>query len=91
VQRLSQDIPTIGIQTQQITNMKLIREYIGRGLPLLLIDSRPLPEGGKYPSTLEDAKAVLLTRVKALDESGSYDFYSGREHTCFLSGGFEEP
>ena len=44
-----------------------LSDYVGRGLPLLLVDSRPKPSGG-YPITVADAAVHL--RALSTSEGG---------------------
>ena len=64
-QRLSEELPSIAIATLSPnndgpvnSNVGILADYAGRGLPLLLIDSRAKPPGG-YPSTVEEANQYI--------------------------------
>jgi hypothetical protein len=78
VQTMAQNLPSIGIASLNAWGWSTIgsySDYVGRGLPLLLLDSRPEPEDG-YPTDI----AVMEKQIEALDSllqthSGTYNSY----------------
>lgn len=78
VQHLSTNLPSIAVTTLSVGSIDrfgFLADYVGRGLPLLLVDSRPEPKGG-YPTSVEAAKASLLHLDEELAANGAINTYS---------------
>ena len=82
VQKLSEEVPSIAVQTMSAWDAgrtSFIADYASRGMPVLLLDSRPKPidPAGKvgYPDQLEAAYEHLEMLEKELQKQGQYNFY----------------
>ena len=58
--------------------------YVGRGLPFVLIDSRPQPEGGE-PQTVAQAMKALDDVEEALNKDGRVNAYIASTLACLHS------
>jgi hypothetical protein len=74
VQRVSENLPSIAVQTYDYGGMGVVpvlQDYAGRGLPLLLLDSRPRPAGNGAES-MSPAKArwaLVKNDIHAVEDS----------------------
>lgn len=77
VQRLSDQLPSIAIMTARAFRLDWLMDYVARGLPLLLLDSRPLPHWnqGGYSPTLEGVADDLINLNRKLVASGTVNHY----------------
>jgi hypothetical protein len=70
-------LPSIGLATMNAwgwTRISAYADYVGRGLPLLLLDSRPEPEEG-YPTDLDVAETQIEALEAELQAKGTYNSY----------------
>ena len=81
VARLSEELPSIAVSTLSIMDdspcndrLAFLADYAGRGLPLLLIDSRPSPEGG-YPAQIKEAAEYMDDIEVSLQKAGTRNLY----------------
>ena len=58
INRLARSLPTIGIQTFGVRYFDALADYVGRDLPLLLLDSRVRPEESKLHAGLPSQEFV---------------------------------
>ena len=78
---LAKSLPSVALQSLSfgaLSRMVHTADYVCKGLPLILLDSRPLPPAG-YPSTVEEALAHLQAVDKKLEVTEpdlvSYNMY----------------
>ena len=71
-QRLTEEIPSIAFSTLgaggRPANLSKLADYVLRGLPVVLLDSRPKPEGG-YPATIREAAVYMESLNQKLADS----------------------
>jgi hypothetical protein len=77
VQQLQSKIPSIAIAwgIPSRAGMKPMVDYVSRGLPLLILDSRPPPCGYEYDDDLAATEESLFKLERALIESGTINNY----------------
>ena len=76
VQRLTTENPSIAIGTAMAFDLEWLINYVARGLPLLLLDSRPPPRDGRYGRSLHEAEEDLAELNKRLVASGTFNMYT---------------
>ena len=84
VQALTTDFPSMGIAALgRVDCVAKCASYVARGLPLLLVDSRPPPSSGGsgYKSTLDAATTDLMKIERQLVASGTRNCY----HACTMA------
>ncbi|GMI23167.1 hypothetical protein TeGR_g1567 [Tetraparma gracilis] len=72
VAQLAKKLPCIAVQTLsplQWSRLEQVVDFACRGLPLLMLDTRPIPSGG-YPRTLDAGEEYLATLDDELMEGG---------------------
>ena len=74
VQRLQEQLPSIAVMTCRAFRLDWVTDYIARGLPMLMLDSRPPPEAG-YADDIRGAEADLIKLSERLIEVGTVDHY----------------
>jgi hypothetical protein len=80
IQALTNTIPAIGVAVQN-THITALTDFTARGMPLLLLDSRPYPRQldkgrGTYGKTLNDAEQDLLELESQLIAAGTVNRYN---------------
>jgi hypothetical protein len=79
VEVLSAQLPSVGFATMTcsasgFTVLPAFADYVGRNLPLVLLDSRPIPAGG-YSTTLDALRQKLRNTEAKLNQAGTWDGY----------------
>jgi hypothetical protein len=78
VQQVSENLPSIAIQTFDKGGMSVVpvlQDYAGRGLPLLLLDTRPRSTGTTYPSSISEATREIEVLELLLQSVGATNTY----------------
>jgi hypothetical protein len=82
VQALAGDLPSIALQTfGRFQAWQSVPTYTSRGMPVLVMDSRPPPrEGGIYATNFADMRQDLLDLETKLVRAGRIDMYTPIAH-----------
>ena len=91
VETFATALPSIAFSTMNMrwgwydwSTVEAFASYVGRGLPCVLIDSRPQPEGGE-PQTVAQAMKALDDVEEALNKDGRVNAYLASTLACLHS------